>query len=155
MQKTISSEAGSIKGGVFSHATNVVSAQIGEWADRKGFRDDWKLADMLEQLAEEYPEIDIEEGRMILFDAARAIRINVVGMKLMLMVSELAEGLETLRDVGVEGIQNGEGNYGEELADAMIRLMDNAHMLGLPVGEEIIKKIAVNENRPHKHGRKA
>lgn len=135
---------------------NSVSETIGENIQAKGFREDWDLATKLEQLADEYPEIDIEEAEDIVRRAASALRTNVIGMKLALIASEIVgEGLETLRDVGADGVLRREGNLGEELADGVIRIGDLAHMIGSPLGDEIVNKIAVNEQREHKHGRKA
>lgn len=132
---------------------NDLSTEIGESSDGHGFREDWKLADELEQIAER--EIDISTvERETLREAANALRINIVGMKLMLTVSELAEGLETLRDHGMGIINDRNGNFGEELADAKIRIDDMAHMLRIPIGDRQIAKVDANVDRPYKHGRK-
>lgn len=44
-------------------------------------------------------------------------------------------------------------NFREELADALIRLMDLAGSLGIDLEEEMIRKMHKNEKRPYKHGK--
>jgi NTP pyrophosphatase (non-canonical NTP hydrolase) len=131
---------------------NDVADEIGRINQDKGFRKDWDLAGELEELAGRmmhgYPE-DAD----LLHRAAKALRINVVGMKLMLTVSELSEALESLRDTGIDGHNEGDGNFGEELADAVIRLADLANIVRSPIGDEITRKVAVNNDRPYMHGR--
>lgn len=108
-----------------------MAKEIGAWAKSKGFREDW------------------DEASQPYYDA----RNPVIAMKLMLIVSEASEALETLRDHGADACVD-EGNFMEELADIMIRVLDLSEMLGGGLGEEIVKKMAKNQNRPYKHGRK-
>jgi hypothetical protein len=141
---------------------DLLSEIIGEWAIGHGFREDWELADKLDQLAQRLHNEDVEanqEDYIMLWQAAEALRTNVLGMKLMLSVSELAEALDTLRKVGASGVLRGEGNFSEELADTHIRLFDLAHLINpkLKIGsvaQEVIDKIKVNAKRPYKHGKK-
>lgn len=135
-----------------------VAQACGKTAQDHGFREDWELALSLEELAEwtdqEDPTgIDSVEQRAILLAAAKALRNNYVGMKLMLVVSELGEALETLRNTGVDGLMMGEGNFGEETTDAHIRLWDLEDLLGVRSGQETVDKMAKNDLRPPKHGR--
>lgn len=146
-------------------AINGLADTIGEWADRKGFREDWEDASFIENMADQlvflsaklytpadkigtdYPQ-GLESHRKqadMLREVARTHRRLANVCKLMLMVSELSEALEGMRDGG---------NFGEELADLVIRVLENAHKNRVPIGDEIVKKVAVNESRPHKHGRK-
>lgn len=83
--------------------------------------------------------------------------------RLMLIVSELAEGLEGLRH-GNFGSDPKSGGMGEELADAGIRLFDLSEdlrqLLGAGAGvcglrEAMEKKMAYNATRERKHGGKA
>lgn len=130
---------------------NDLSEEIGTWSESKGFREDWILADELEEIAER--EIGLTHVEVdTLAKAANALRINIIGTKLMLTVSELSEALETLRDHGMH-IMDGDGNFGEELADAKIRIDDLAHLLRIPIGDEQIRKVDANVDRPYKHGR--
>jgi len=76
------------------------------------------------------------------------------GEALMLVVTELAEGLEYLRK------GNGPSDHipdflgiEEEIADAVIRLMDFAGGRGFRLPEAIVAKLAYNRTRPHKHGK--
>lgn len=104
---------------------NDLAETIGSINAEKGFRDGWKAA-------------VTEDDHM-----------HVVATKLMLAVSELAEALEDMRDHGI-----GNGRFGEELADAVIRILDLADMLRIPIGDEVIRKMLKNAERPHKHGRR-
>ncbi len=124
-----------------------LSEQIGEWATSKGFRDDWLLAIDLQSMALSVRFTDVD--RSILIRAAKALRDNVVGTKLMLIVSEASEAMEALRDGGVTN----PGNFMEELADIEIRVKDLANMMGGGLGAEEMKKVEKNLGRPYKHGR--
>jgi len=140
----------------------MLSTRVGTWAEGKGFREDWLLAEKLEDIARTaescdfghtmYADSDMTMAQ-VLFVAAKVLRNNVVGTKLMLMVTELAEAMESLRNTGVEAHFEGEGNIIEELADTEIRIKDTAHMLGGGLGKSEIDKIRTNDNRPYKHGR--
>jgi len=75
--------------------------------------------------------------------------------RLMLIVSELAEGLEAIRDLNFS-LEPKSSGLGEELADARIRLEDLfRHIFGGCIDfDKIVRdKIAINEQRPYKHGR--
>ncbi len=76
------------------------------------------------------------------------------GSKIALIHSELSEALEVLR----------EGNHAspnikyfdcleEELADAVIRIMDFAEGKSCHLAEAILAKIVYNETREYKHGK--
>lgn len=78
------------------------------------------------------------------------------GTKYMLMVTELAEGFESVRD--------GTGTLPDdhcpsfnreviELADTVIRIMDYAGQHDLPLAEAIISKYRYNVTRPRMHGK--
>lgn len=141
---------------------DLLSNVVGDWAIGHGFREDWELADKLDELAERLHDEDVnanQEDYMMLWQSGEVLRTNVLGMKLMLSVSELAEALETLRRVGASGVLRGEGNFSEELADTHIRLLDLARLINprnkiKSVAEEVIDKIKVNAQRPYKHGKK-
>lgn len=137
--------------------TNTLSEIMNAISREKGFWEDWELADALESLADDdriNSEVDIELVDVILRQAASALRNNVIGTKLMLIVSELAEAIASLRSTGYEGHHAGQGNIGEELADAQIRIGDLARMMGVEIGDQVVEKIVTNSGRTHKHGKK-
>lgn len=70
------------------------------------------------------------------------------GTAIALIHSEATEALEAYR--------NGRPNsyVAEELADIVIRTMDLAHYLNIDLSKEIIMKMKINKQRPHKHGGK-
>jgi NTP pyrophosphatase (non-canonical NTP hydrolase) len=96
-----------------------------------------------------------------------------VPLKLMLIVTELSEAMEAYRHLdtktlnfcqhhGGSSIPSQElatkqyeilGNFREELADTAIRLFDLAGSLNIDLEKEIIKKMEINEGRPHLHGK--
>lgn len=44
-------------------------------------------------------------------------------------------------------------SFGDEIADAIIRLFDLSGLLGIEIGEHIICKLMYNISRPYKHGK--
>lgn len=127
-------------------AINMVAEEIGAWAEQKGFREDYDDAEWLGNLPQLLNLPDSEITRR-LGEVARRHYEMANTTKLMLMVSELAEALEGQRD-------GDDDNYGEELADVVIRAFENAQKNKVPIGDVIIRKMAVNAERPHRHGRK-
>lgn len=78
------------------------------------------------------------------------------GTQVALMHSELSEALEAARtgDGPSEKIPEFSG-VEEEMADAVIRIIDACQYRNLRLGQAILAKLAYNANRPHKHGGKA
>lgn len=132
---------------------NQFAAVCSKTASQKGFHQAFDDAEWLEALVAD-SDIPTVMGNRIK-DIAERIRLLEIGMKSMLIVSEIAEGIESLRDTGYEGHLEGDGNWGEELADAGIRLGDLANMTKVALGDEIADKMTVNKGRPQLHGRKA
>lgn len=133
---------------------NHVADVIGEWADRMGFREEWEDAEYLDNLAAAIDRDDITEFRLSsrgdrLREIAKKHRQMANATKLMLMVSEAVEALNDLRD----GDPADGPAYGEELADIVIRALENAQRNHQPIGDIIVKKIDTNQGREHKHGR--
>lgn len=112
--------------------------QVGVWRRSKGFETNWKNT----------PE------------------------KLMLIVTELGEAMEAYRhlksdflghiaehkaDTPIEWADPTQflflANFGEELADTVIRILDLADALAVDLQSTIAWKMAVNELRPRKHGK--
>ena len=80
-----------------------------------------------------------------------------IGEQLMLVVTEVAEAMEDLRD-GKMAISYDENRkptgFPIEIADVMIRLFDLAGYLRIDIDDAVDAKIAYNETRPHRHGGK-
>jgi len=84
----------------------------------------------------------------------------VIPTKLMLMVSELSEALDNIRDGTLEkgttmwytdtGKPDG---FATELADAIIRILDVVGYLDIDITEVIREKEKYNRTRPPKHGK--
>jgi NTP pyrophosphatase (non-canonical NTP hydrolase) len=74
--------------------------------------------------------------------------------KLMLVVTELAELVEGLRTAeGPSSSILGYTNEEEEIADAIIRLLDYAGAFRLRIGQALLHKMAYNVGRPRLHGK--
>lgn len=132
-----------------------LAGAIGRNCKDKGFREDWEMAAQLEAFAEEmfgFQEIT-SERRDWFYEVANTLRNCVIATKLALVCSEACEALETLRDTGAAQVRD-EGNFGEEVADAVIRLLELGDVLDLPIGEEVVAKMEKNSTRPHRHGRR-
>jgi NTP pyrophosphatase (non-canonical NTP hydrolase) len=76
-----------------------------------------------------------------------------IAARLMLIVSELAEGLEGIRN-GNLSCEPKSGGLGEELADACIRIFDMSESLDIDLEKAILDKMAYNKTRSFKHGGK-
>lgn len=66
----------------------------------------------------------------------------------MLIVSEIAEAMEAHR------CKEGDDRIAEELADAIIRILDTAKVMGLNIGSAVQAKAIKNADRPAMHGGK-
>lgn len=68
------------------------------------------------------------------------------GEKIALMHSELSEALEAIRN-------GDEDNEAEELADALIRILDYCGQFEINIGKALCDKMQKNLLRPRKHGK--
>ncbi len=76
------------------------------------------------------------------------------GEQLMLMVSELAEGMEGVRKDRMDDKLPKRKQIEVELADTIIRIMNYATDTGLDVSGAVIEKDEYNKSRPYMHGGK-
>ena len=80
-----------------------------------------------------------------------------INTKLLLIISELTEAMDELRNGHPyhEVYYNGEKpeGFGVELADAVIRIFDLAGGLNLPLEKLLSDKMKYNLGRPCKHGK--
>lgn len=77
------------------------------------------------------------------------------GTLIALIHSEVSEALEALRCWNPPSEKIGEfSSAEEELADAIIRILDLGKARGWRIPEAMIAKMAYNESRPYKHGGK-
>ena len=78
-----------------------------------------------------------------------------VGEVLMLIVTELAEAMEAFREGNGESEKiPGFSKLEEELADAIIRILDFAGGEELDIEGALRAKMVYNEGRPYRHGGK-
>lgn len=66
---------------------------------------------------------------------------------LMLIVTEVAEAAEAVRIGDID-------NFGEEMADVIIRTLDTCHALGVDLDSAVLAKMEKNKLRPVMHGGK-
>jgi NTP pyrophosphatase (non-canonical NTP hydrolase) len=71
---------------------------------------------------------------------------NALCTRLLLIVSEATEAMDALRS-------GTEDDFGEELADIVIRVADLAGGMGIDLEAEIAAKMERNKARPPKHGK--
>jgi len=82
-------------------------------------------------------------------------RTRPVGEVLMLIVAELAEAMEAHREGNPESEKiSGFSKVEEELADALIRILDFAGGMKYGLEGALRVKTAYNERRPYRHGGK-
>ena len=100
----------------------------------------------LNRLAEEIRHINQNNGWNIttLGDWEDTYKVPTI---LALIHSEVSEALEAFR-------HNDHENFGEELADILIRVLDCAPGLGIDIDREVQQKLAKNRTRGFRHGGK-
>lgn len=77
---------------------------------------------------------------------------NMLNTKLLLVVSEIIEAQEVIREKDINKEDNLD-KFAEELADAVIRIADLAGAMSIDLEGAIIKKTEKNRTRPRKHGK--
>lgn len=76
------------------------------------------------------------------------------GELIALIHSEISECLEALRHGNPKSDKIDISNAEEELADAVIRIMDMAFTKKFNIPEALMKKLEYNKTRPYRHGGK-
>lgn len=102
-----------------------------------GFWSDWNI--MRLAIAESYKA---EKS-----DLWKDAQNSLICTRLMLIVGEVSEAMEGLRENDID-------NFKEELADVAIRLADLCGGLDIDLETEIKKKMEINKLRPYLHGKK-
>jgi NTP pyrophosphatase (non-canonical NTP hydrolase) len=88
-------------------------------------------------------------------DLVMSIQEARIAQRLMLVVSELSEGLEALRNGNPPDSHIPKfSGLSAELADAVIRILNLAEHEGINLGKAVVAKAAYNTTRPHRHGGK-
>jgi NTP pyrophosphatase (non-canonical NTP hydrolase) len=102
-------------------------------------------------MAAEHHAVMVSKG---FWDISDAETTTMDTVRLMLMVTELAEACEAIRHGNPPDDKVPEFSGLEaELADCVLRIMDMAQGRGLRVAEAIVAKLEYNKSRPDKHGK--
>lgn len=109
-------------------------------------------ARVLDELAEECSSIAISKGFWQFEVHTDSTLVKTT--KAMLVVTELAELVESVRaKTPVPSSLPGFSNEEEEIADAIIRLLDYAGFYELNIGQAVVAKMEKNAGRPFQHGK--
>jgi NTP pyrophosphatase (non-canonical NTP hydrolase) len=101
---------------------NEIGQKVKEWRKKKGFYTPCNM------------NSDSSIDHLLMSDA------EIMLAKLALVHSEISEAVEAVRN-------QDEANFREELADAILRILDIAATCEIDIEEEIEKKMASNEGR--------
>lgn len=104
------------------------------------------LPAVLSDLGREINEINRANGWAVVKPEEWSDPYKIPGI-LALVHSEVSEALEAFR-------KDDMANFGEEMADVLIRVLDCSHGLGIDLGAEVLAKIEKNRHRGHRHGGK-
>lgn len=86
-------------------------------------------------------------------ETKRQLENALIAQKLMLIVTEVAEACEGIRENTMDKHLPQYSSLAVELVDGMIRILDTAEWLDLDLGPVLVAKMEYNESRPHKHGK--
>lgn len=108
----------------------------------------------LAEMAAEVREVNISKG----WRRADGSSDRTVGDDTALLASEVFEAFEQWREIGFaeRTRENGKpDDFGSEMADVLIRLLDTCDRRGVDLAAEYERKLAFNRTRPYLHGGKA
>ena len=124
---------------------NKLAKQVAAWREKQGFQTDWgnipeklmltitELSEASEAFKEKYP---------------------LLNSKLMVVVNRLSRAMEAYRHIDLSWKRKRPWeNFKEELADAIIRILDITGSMEIDIEAEITKKMIKNNMRPFKHGK--
>lgn len=113
---------------------------------------DLEVCENINALAADIATIAVEKGFWD-FPGARNEEL-IKSTKAMLVITEISELVEGIRaTVKPESSIEGFSNEAEEIADAIIRLLDYAGYYEIDIGGAILAKMDKNRKRPHRHGK--
>jgi NTP pyrophosphatase (non-canonical NTP hydrolase) len=76
---------------------------------------------------------------------------NITNEKLLLIHSEISEAVEVIRQHHVEFVKE---EFGVELADAIIRILDLAEFHEIDLEKILLEKHEFNKKRQYRHGKR-
>lgn len=107
---------------------------------------------MINKLAEEIKKWRLSKGFLtpkfsMEISDSKVSEADLLLGKLMLVVTEISEAAEAVRHGDKE-------NFTEEMADAVIRILDITATSEIDLEKAILAKMKINAGRPEKHGKK-
>lgn len=125
------------------------AALLADFKEKEGAGYRVYLSDVVNDLCDIAHQISCDHG----FYAGADFNL---GEKLALIHSEISEALEASRKSEKEADHHIPQwlNFEVELADAVIRIMDLAAFMQIPLGEVIADKMLYNADRAYKHGKR-
>jgi NTP pyrophosphatase (non-canonical NTP hydrolase) len=127
-----------------------IEAAIVKWREAKGFETTWlNVPEKLMLIVTELSEA-MEAYRHIDPDVLAAKQNSVCGMGGAwggyFCYEDVPDAVRIKSELWLK-------NFAEELSDTFVRLADLTGSLGIDLQLEVARKMAVNELRPHKHGK--
>ena len=115
----------------------------------KGF---WQsMDDALNAIDAQKQYCDTDEQENKINENYNATKDAFIAQKVSLVMSECGEALEAMRKQNY-GLEK-KDTFEDEIADAIIRLLDLCGHLSIDIEKHIKLKLEYNKNRPQKHGK--